>query len=164
MGRMVKLLVATVVGVLILGCEGPKIKQAVDALSPQICEIANQVLNTEGTILKVDSVITKVASGKIKKTQVDTVMMDIEKIQTELSVLLALEDAAKEMKDTLNVLDKKASGDNKKAISGLNEKLNMIVQSINKARNGSKALEQLKVKLEDMKKGPAKPDKAAKKK
>lgn len=161
MNRMVKWVAVIAVGALILGCEGPKIKQAVDALTPQVSELESQAAGIGTALGKVNDLINKVAGGKIEKAAIDTAMLDADKVKGELTAYLGLEGQLGTINDSLAVLDKKASGDNKKAVAGLKEKINGIAASINEAKNGCGLMDQLKVKLEEMKK-PAKPEKGKK--
>jgi len=161
MNRFGKLLVAVAAGALILGCEGPKIKQAVDALTPQVTQLESSVANVQGSLGKVVELVNIVGAGKIEKGKIDTLGMFADQLKAELSAVLPLGEQAQLLVDTLAVLDKKANGDNKKAIAGLTEKLNGVTTILGEARNGCGTLDQIKVKLAEMK-TPAKPEKKGK--
>lgn len=152
MNRFGKLLALVVAGALILGCEGPKIKQAVESLTPQITELENGIANVQGTLVKVVELVNIVANDKVEKGKIDTLAMFADQLKGELNAILPLGEQAQLLSDTLAVLDKKASGDNKKAIEGLMEKLNAVSTTLGEARNGCGTLDQIKVKLEEMKK------------
>ena len=182
MKNRIKLLVVVAAGVLIIGCEGPKIKQAIDALKPQVDELQNQVATMQTPLGQLTEISNKVdamtqpaakpekgkkavKAPKIEAAQIDSLITSIEGVKGSLVSLLAVEEQVKVIKDSLAVLDKKASKENKTAITELNGKLDAVTASLGEVKMACGKADGLKGKLETMK-APAKaekPEKPAKK-
>ncbi|MDD2890726.1 MAG: hypothetical protein PHE49_08830 [bacterium] len=161
MKNSIKLLAVVVTGVLIMGCEGPKVKQAVDALKPQVDELQNQVAAMQTPLGQLTEIGKKV-EGKVEKTQIDSLILQIDGLKGNLVSLLAIEEQVTVMKDSLAVLDKKASGEAKTAITELNGKLDAVVASLGEVKMACGVADGLKGKLETMK-APVKVEKKASK-
>jgi hypothetical protein len=178
-----KLLGVILAGAIILGCEGPKIKQALDAFTPQVSELEGKVANVQGIMGQAAELMNKVVAmtqpavaakpekgkkaakavkaPKIEAAQIDSLILQAENLKGTLAGFAELEGQVTMIKDSLAVLDKKASGENKKVITDLNGKLDMVAASLGEVRNGVSTLDGIKAKLEGMK-APAKVEKPAK--
>lgn len=163
MKGVVKMGALAVVVFLVLGCEGKKVKLAIDELTPKLAELEDMVINTDETISKAMRIANRLENEQIKKPQIDTVKVEIERIRTELTVLLALQGTVKDIQDSLAVLDKKATGDNKKLTTQLNERVNSVLLSIGKAKGCVCTIDLMKLKLEEIKKSSEKKGSKSKK-
>jgi hypothetical protein len=174
-----KLLGVILAGAIILGCEGPKIKQALDAFTPQVSELEGKVAGVQGIMGQASELMNKVVAmtqpaakpekgkkavkaPKIEAAQIDSLILQADNLKGSLVGFTELEGQVTMIKDSLAVLDKKASGENKKVITELNGKLDAVAASLGEVRNGVSTLDGLKAKLESMK-APAKVEKPAKK-
>jgi len=174
-----KLLGVILAGAIILGCEGPKIKQALDAFTPQVSELEGKASGVQGVMGQVSELMNKVAvmvqpaakpekgkkavkAPKIEAAQIDSLILQAADIKGTLEGFVGLEGQVTMIKDSLAVLDKKASGENKKVITELNGKLDAVAAILGEAKNSISPIDGLKAKLEGMK-APAKVEKPAKK-
>jgi hypothetical protein len=172
MKNSIKLLAVVAAGVLIMGCEGPKIKQAIDALKPQVDELQNQVATMQTPLgqlteigKKVDTMTQPVKgkkAPKIEATQIDSIVTQIDGLKGSLVSLLSIEEQVTVMKDSLAVLDKKASKEVKETITELNGKLDAVVSSLGEVKMACGVADGLKGKLEAMK-APVKVEKKSSK-
>jgi outer membrane murein-binding lipoprotein Lpp len=166
MKNSIKLLAVVAAGILIMGCEGPKIKQAIDALKPQVDELQNQVATMQAPLgqltelgKQVDAMTPQppekgkkaVKAPKIEAAKIDSLITSIDGAKGSLVSLLAIGEQVKVMKDSLAVLDKKASGENKTAITELNGKLDAVASSLGEVKMACGVADGLKGKLEAMK-------------
>ena len=117
------------IAILALGCAGPKIKEAVTALKPKVDEIGAKV-NDQKAILNpiadFDKQLADPKFGKDKKKDkaaMDKLAGDIEKTKGAIGQVLSLEGDLSPIADSLAILDKKAKGDAKTAVAGLNEQI-----------------------------------------
>ncbi|MDD5528759.1 MAG: hypothetical protein PHX21_01875 [bacterium] len=174
-----KLLGVILAGAIILGCEGPKIKQALDAFTPQVSELEGKVAGVQGLMGQAAELMNKVVAmtqpaakpekgkkavkaPKIEAAQIDSLILQADNIKSGLVGFVELEGQITMIKDSLAILDKKASGENKKVITDLNGKLDAVAASLGEVRNGVSTLDGIKAKLESMK-APVKVEKKGKK-
>ena len=145
------------IAILALGCAGPKIKEALTALTPKVDELEMKVTEARAVLDIVKGFEVKVADPKFAKDKdgITKLATEIENTKTAIGTVLTLEGEVTPIADSLAVLDKKAKGEDKTAIAGLNEKIAAIRAGFGEFQAANAALDGLKVKLDEMK-APAK--------
>lgn len=163
MKTSIKTFVFLGIAILALGCAGPKIKEAVDALKPQIDELGTKVTEAKAIFEVVKGFEAKLGE-KLSKDDIAKLATDIGNTKMAIGTVLSLEGELAPIADSLVILDKKAKGEAKTAIAGLNEQIAAVRASFEEFKSAVANLDALTAKLAELQKTPAKVTKAPAKK
>lgn len=153
MKKDAKTLIFLGIAILALGCAGPKIKEAVDALTPRIDELETKVTEARAIFEIVDGIDAKL-EGRVSKTELTKLSSEIENTRVAIEAVVALEENIGTIGDSLAVLDKKAKGDVKTTIAGLNGKISALKATIGEFKSADAELGELKAQIEELQKKP----------
>ncbi|MDD5528763.1 MAG: hypothetical protein PHX21_01890 [bacterium] len=148
-----------ILGVFVLGCEGPKIKKALDGMVPQIQDIMGRIANAKSVFGVIDAASEQM-TDKISKREIDSLDIELNKIRGFVPEIVALESKVTDIKDSLavlEVLDKKAKDPNLTTIRACNQAISTALLEIGEFKKAATTLDTLSAKLNAMKKGAENP-------
>ncbi|MDD2890724.1 MAG: hypothetical protein PHE49_08820 [bacterium] len=148
-----------ILGVFVLGCQGPKIKKALDGMVPQIQDIMGRITNAKSVFGVIDAASEQM-TDKISRREIDSLDIELNKIRGFVPEIVAFESKLIDIKDSiavLEVLDKKAKDPNLTTIRACNQAISTALLEIGEFKKVAVTLDTLSAKLNAMKKGAENP-------
>jgi hypothetical protein len=138
-------------GILIFGCQGPKVQKAIESLSAQADSLAGEIGKAE-PILTVIADLEKKMEAKMTVEEEAAFIGEIDKTKASISAATAIKSSVTAIRDSVAILEEKANEKAKEGIVVLNAKLDEVFGKVSELSNGSRRLDEIKMKLEEKKK------------
>ncbi|MFA5033329.1 MAG: hypothetical protein WC614_09945 [bacterium] len=148
-----------ILGVFVLGCQGPKIKKALDGMVPQIQDIMGRIANAKSVFGVIDAASEQM-TDKISRREIDSLDIELNKIRGFVPGIVSLESKLIDIKDSLEILaalDKKAKDPNLTTIRACNQALSTALLEIGEFKKAAVMIDTLSARLNAMKKDAENP-------
>jgi len=140
------LLLMFCVAVFLIGCQAAKVKQAVEGLKKDVAEMGTKIEETKTVFAAVDEIEECVTE---KECECEKFMGKIDEAKAVVAEGLALEKDVAALKDSLAVLDKKATGKVKEDATALAAEVDGFTQVIEDLKAADTKLDECKALCEE---------------
>ena len=134
--------------VFFIGCGGVP-KEAVEGLKKDIDELGAKITSAESMLVAIVAGSEKEASGKLSKEKSDELLAKIDGAKGTIGEIVTLETEVDGIRDSLAVLDKKATGDIKKDIGTLSEEVAVLKSKIGEFKSAIAKLDEIKAMIKE---------------
>ena len=136
------------IGAFLFGCGGVP-KEAVEGLKKDIDELGAKITSAESMLVAIVAGSEKEASGKLSKEKSDELLAKIDGAKGTIGEIVTLETEVDGIRDSLAVLDKKATGDIKKDIGTLSEEVAVLKSKIGEFKSAIAKLDEIKAMIKE---------------